>query len=125
MLDQEEYLISYANLKSGLFKYQKNFLDKKSLEKFYHRTYYGIPQCLPAGIKYFNYSKAYYFKINKKYFSKKIFKTGNLNYIGNKNGIVLSRACQMAVFIKQKSPNGCFCQCYCMLKCIGLIVFFG
>tara|TARA_B100000965_G_scaffold368563_1_gene355336 strand:+ start:2492 stop:3430 length:939 start_codon:yes stop_codon:yes gene_type:complete len=84
MLDQEEYLISYANLKSGLFKYQKNFLDKKSLEKFYHRTYYGIPQCLPAGIKYFNYSKAYYFKINKKYFSKKIFKTSNLNYIGNK-----------------------------------------
>ena len=72
MLDQEEYLISYANLKSELFKYQKNFPDEQSLKKFYNRTYCGIPQCLPVGIKYFNYSKASYFKINKKYFLFKV-----------------------------------------------------
>ena len=43
-----------------------------------------MPQCLPVGIKYFNYSKANYFKINKKIFSKKIFNTTNLSYVGNK-----------------------------------------
>ena len=84
MLDQEEYLISYANLKSELFKFQKNFLDKKDLKRFYNHPYFGMPQCLPAGIKYFNYSKANYFEINKKTFSKKIFNTTNLSYVGNK-----------------------------------------
>ena len=84
MLDQEEYLISYANLKSELFNYQKNFLDEQQLEKFYNKTYYGIPQCLPAGIKFFDYTNAIYFKINKKKFSKKIFNTNKLSYVGNK-----------------------------------------
>ena len=27
MVDEEEYLISYANLRSGLFTYQNDFLD--------------------------------------------------------------------------------------------------
>ena len=30
MDDQEEYLISYANLKFGLFKFQDDFLDKEN-----------------------------------------------------------------------------------------------
>ena len=51
MVDQEEYLISYANLKSDLFKFQKNFLDKKDLKRFYNYPYFGMPQCLPVGIK--------------------------------------------------------------------------
>jgi sulfate adenylyltransferase len=84
MNDQEEYLISYANIKSRLFDYQNNFLDSASLVKFYNNKFYGIPLCLPKNIKYFNYKKANYFKINKKNFSKKIFNTNNLNYIGNK-----------------------------------------
>ena len=29
MEDQEEYLISYANLKSNIFKFQKNMRTKK------------------------------------------------------------------------------------------------
>ena len=33
MIDQEEYLISYANLKSKLIKFQTNFLDEKDLKK--------------------------------------------------------------------------------------------
>ncbi len=84
MLDQEEYLISYANLKSNLFKFQRDFLDEKKLKIFYKKNYYGMPQCLPIGIKYFDYSKAFIFRINKKYFSKKIFDTSRLNYIGNR-----------------------------------------
>ena len=59
MTDQEEYLISFANLKSELFKFQKNFLDEKCLKQFYNYPYFGMPQCLPAGIKYFNYSGLY------------------------------------------------------------------
>ena len=34
MIDEEEYLISYANLKSNLFKNQKNFCGPKLLKKF-------------------------------------------------------------------------------------------
>ena len=58
MIDEEEYLISYANLKSGLFSHQENFLDKKNLEKFYKNSYLGMPICLPLGIKFFDYSQA-------------------------------------------------------------------
>tara|TARA_B100000959_G_C14978495_1_gene622507 strand:- start:1368 stop:2306 length:939 start_codon:yes stop_codon:yes gene_type:complete len=84
MDDQEEYLISYANLKSNLFKFQKAFVNEKNLKTFYDNQYMGVPQCLPAKIKYFDYSKAKYFTINKKRFSKKVFNTNNLKYIGNK-----------------------------------------
>ena len=84
MDDQEEFLISYCNLKSGLFNFQKNFLDEKKLNLFYINTYMGFPICLPANIKYFNYNKKNFFKIKKIKFSKKIFNTDNLNYPGNK-----------------------------------------
>ena len=84
MNDQEEYLISYANLRSGLFTHQNNFLDQNTLEKFYENQYMGVPICLPLGIKYFDYTKANFFTIKKKIFSIKIFKTSKLNYIGNK-----------------------------------------
>ena len=84
MKDDEEYLISYANLNSNLFKYQSRFVGKKHLEMFYKFPYYGIPQCLPANIRYFDYTDAKYFKIDKNIFSKKIFNTSNLKYIGNK-----------------------------------------
>ena len=83
MNDQEEYLISYSNLKSGLFKYQNDFLDSKMLLNFYKNPSYGVPLCLPANIKYFDYSNAIYFKIDKKKFTKEIFKTKKLNYVGN------------------------------------------
>lgn len=84
MLDVEEYLISYANLQAGLFTHQNNFLDEHSLEKFYSNPFMGVPLCLPLGIKFFDYSEANFFKIKKIRFSKKIFKTSKLNYIGNK-----------------------------------------
>ena len=84
MIDEEEYLITYANLKSGLFTHQKNFLDKESLENFYNNSFMGMPLCLPAKIKFFNYSKAKFFEIDKDKFSRKIFKTDQANYIGNK-----------------------------------------
>ena len=84
MDDEEEYLISYANLRAGLFTYQNNFLDKKTLNKFYENPFMGVPICLPYGIKFFDYSKAEYFTIKKLEFSKKIFSTTKLSYIGNK-----------------------------------------
>lgn len=84
MNDQEEYLISYANLKANLFKFQKNFINKENLKKFYSNNFLGIPQCLPINIKYFDYSKAKIFEIDVREFSKKIFKSKNINYTGNK-----------------------------------------
>ena len=44
-LDDPElrYLIDYANLKQGLIKYQKNFLNPSELIYFFKHEYYGIP----------------------------------------------------------------------------------
>ena len=84
MQDGEEYLISYANLNNNLIKYQKDFSNLETLNNFYNNEYLGFPQCLPLNIKYFDYSNSHIFKIDKKKFSKKIFNTKNINYIGNK-----------------------------------------
>ncbi len=84
MIDEEEYLISYANIQSNLFKSQKNFCNPNLLKTYYHDISLGFPICLPKGIKFFDYSKAKYFQIDTKFFSKKIFKTDNINYVGVK-----------------------------------------
>lgn len=82
MDNQEEYLISYVNLKLNLFKFQKDFLSEEDLENYYKFKHYGIPLCLPRGIKYFDYSNAIFFKVNKKKFTKFIFATDKIDYIG-------------------------------------------
>ena len=51
--------------------------------------FFGFPICLPKGIKYFNYSKAKFFKIDINLFSKMIFKTNNVNYVGVKKFFVM------------------------------------
>ncbi len=84
MKDDEEYLISYANLKSKLFKNQSDFLNPIDLNKFYNNELLGFPICLPANIKYFDYKNAIFFKIDKEKFTYNIFKTRSLNYIGAK-----------------------------------------
>ena len=84
MDDQEEYLIAYANLKSNLIVNQKNFLNPFQLKKFFYNINRGFPICLPDKIKYFDYTSARYFKIDKKIFGKKIFQTSNTDYIGIK-----------------------------------------
>jgi len=102
MEDQEEYLVSFANMLSGLFKGQSNFLDLKSLKTYYSNPYKGMPLCLPKNIKYFNYKNAIYFKIDKKKFSEKIFGTTNLNYIGNKKYFRYGHIFASNVSIKKK-----------------------
>ena len=102
MIDQEEYLISYSNLKSNLFKNQKNFCDPELLKKFYKNTFFGFPICLPKGIKYFDYSKAKFFKIDINLFSKKIFKTNNINYVGVKKFFRYGNIFSYNVFLKNK-----------------------
>ena len=37
MIDDEEYLISYANFKSNLIQKQNNFLNSEQLDKFYKK----------------------------------------------------------------------------------------
>ena len=84
MQNDTAYIIDYSNLKNGLIKYQNNFLNERNLKEFYNNKFYGIPICIPKGIKYFDYSKSIFFKIDKIKFAKKIFLTSNLNYIGIK-----------------------------------------
>ena len=105
MDDQEEFLISYCNLKSGLFNYQRNFLDKKKLNLFYDNEDMGFPICLPANIKYFNYNKANFFKINVNEFSKKIFNTCDLYYTGNKKFFRYGNLFASNVYLKSKYLN--------------------
>ena len=102
MQDDEEYLISYVNLKNNLIKYQKNFSDPETLKSFYKNEFYGFPQCLPINIKYFNYSKSQVFKIDRKKFSKKIFNTNNINYIGNKKFFRYGEYFAFNVTLKEK-----------------------
>lgn len=105
MLDDQEYLISYANFKCKLFKNQNNFLNPKELKKFYNNIYYGFPICLPEKIKYFDYKKAIYFTVNKKEFGKKIFGTNNLKYIGIKKFFRYGTTFAYNVKLKDKYRN--------------------
>ena len=84
MSDDEEYLISYANFKSNLIQKQNNFLNPNQLKSFYRNIHFGFPICVPQKIKFFDYKNAKYFTIDKKIFSKNIFGTTNLDYIGIK-----------------------------------------
>ena len=74
MKDDEEYLISFANLKSNLFLKQNNFLNAEELKNFYKNILYGFPICLPIKIRFFDYSEAKYFKIDKKNLQEKYLK---------------------------------------------------
>lgn len=102
MEDEEEYLISFVNLKAKLFNNQINFLNESELKKFYQNLSFGFPLCLPIGIKYFDYSNANFYKIDKKKFSIKIFKTNNINYIGNKKFFRYGNIFASNVFLKKK-----------------------
>ena len=81
---QVRYLIDYANLKNGIIKYQKNFLNLREFKEFEKKPYYGFPLVLPIGIKYFDYTNSLFFKLDRKRVSTKIFKSKNQNYIGSK-----------------------------------------
>lgn len=102
MSDEEEYLISYANLKLNLFKNQKKFCNSQILKKFYQKIYFGFPICLPKGIRYFDYSKAKYFEIDIKLFSKMIFNTSNTEYVGVKKFFRYGNVFAYNVLLKDK-----------------------
>ena len=70
---QVRYLIDYANLRSGIIKYQNDFLNEVQLNNFIKNPHYGFPLLLPLGIKYFDYDKDYIFKVNEKKILNKIF----------------------------------------------------
>jgi len=65
---ENKYLIDYANLKSGIIKYQKNFLSEDEFYDFVKKPFKGMPLLLPVGLKSFDYSKAKNFFFIKKYF---------------------------------------------------------
>lgn len=102
MNDQEEYLIAYSNIKSGLIKNQKDFASDKDLILFFNKKNLGFPICLPKKIKYFDYSKAKYFSIDKRKFSRKMFNTNKISYIGNKKFFRYGNIFAYNVLLKKK-----------------------
>tara|TARA_Y100000590_G_scaffold467846_1_gene648237 strand:+ start:1536 stop:2516 length:981 start_codon:yes stop_codon:yes gene_type:complete len=81
---QIRYLIDFANIRTGIIKYQNDFLNKEQLDNFFKNEHCGFPLLLPTGIKYFIYDKNFTFRINKKKVLKKIFKIKKNNYVGFK-----------------------------------------
>jgi len=65
---ENKYLIDYANIKSGIIKYQKNFLSEDEFYDFVKKPFKGMPLLLPFGLKSFDYSRAKNFFFIKKYF---------------------------------------------------------
>lgn len=82
---EKKYLIDYANIKSGIIKYQKNFLDKNQFHDFVINPYKGFPLLLPLGLKSFDYTRCKsFFFIDKNFFYKKIYLVNNkkkINYL--------------------------------------------
>ena len=75
-----KYLLDYANLKGGLIRFQKNFLNKNQFKDFINKGYKGVPLILPHGLSAFDYSKAKgSYKIGIKDILK-IYKTRNKDY---------------------------------------------
>ncbi len=78
--DNYRYLLDYINLKNGLIRYQKNFLNKKQFKEFVNQPHKGIPLILPLGLNTFDYQTANgFFQIDKKDLLK-IYQTKNINY---------------------------------------------
>ncbi len=92
--NHSKFLIDYININEGLIKYQKKFLNKEEMDKFYKNNYLGVPLILPDQLECFNYSENSKFKINKKDIQKYIFKTKNMNHTGLKlfflNGVMFN-----------------------------------
>lgn len=73
-ISEKRYLIDYANIKSGIIKYQKNFLTEDQFYDFVKFPYKGFPLLLPIGLKSFDYSNCKkIFFIRKNFFYKKIY----------------------------------------------------
>ena len=56
MKDDEEYKISYANLKSNLIQKQENFLKPEQLDQIYKNIDFGFTICVPDKIRFFDSS---------------------------------------------------------------------
>ena len=84
-ISEKRYLVDYANIQSGIIKYQKNFLNKNQFYDFIKYPYKGFPLMLPLGLKTFDYSQCNsFFFIDKKFFYKKIYQVNNnkkINYL--------------------------------------------
>ena len=102
---QIRYLIDYSNLKSGLIKYQNDFLNEVQLNEFIKNPYYGFPLLLPLGIKYFDYNKDYIFRVEEKKILNKIFSTKKKKYIGAKIFFQFGNKFAYNIKIKKKYLN--------------------
>ena len=80
LVDENKYLIDYANLKHNLFPFQKSFLNKKKAFNFFKKKHYGIPILFPSNLRIFDYSNSRKYKIAKNILLKKIYLTKKTNY---------------------------------------------
>ena len=75
--EKDKYLINFSNIKSNFFHQNLN------LEEYYNNPLNGLPLYFPINLNNFKKNN-YSFKIDRKEFSKKIFITNNLDYVGNR-----------------------------------------
>ena len=80
LVNQNKYLIDYANLKHSLFPFQKSFLNQKKVINFFKKKYYGIPILFPSNLRIFDYSNSRKYKIAKNILLKKIYLTNKTSY---------------------------------------------
>ena len=77
---ENRFLIDYANLFSGTFRFQNKLLNKKSILKFEKNKKLGLPILIPKGLNIFDYEKEGYFFYSKSKILKHFYNLTKKNY---------------------------------------------
>lgn len=89
---ENRFLVDYANLISGVFKFQRKLLSKKTILNFEKNKQFGLPILIPKGLNIFDYEKGdkffysnskilkHFYNLKKKNYQpfKEIFKYGQI-----------------------------------------------
>ena len=77
---EKRFLIDYANLSSGTFKFQKQLLNRKNILKFEKNKQLGLPILIPKGLNIFDYEIGDYFYYSKSKILKHFYNLKKTNY---------------------------------------------
>ena len=77
---EKRFLIDYANLSSGTFKFQKQLLNRKNILKFEKNKQLGLPILIPKGLNIFDYEIGEYFYYSKFKILKHFYNLKKTNY---------------------------------------------
>ena len=77
---ENRFLIDYANLCSGIFRFQSQLLNKKNILKFEKNKQLGLPIIIPKGLNIFDYETEDYFYYSKSKILKYFYNFKKTNY---------------------------------------------